>query len=166
MSKGYTQSGPRKGGYWCSNEYFTKLATRRAARRGGVKRIRGLVYEETRYARVTFYANYVYDATTQWIIKKVSPEYTHCVTKRAIRRLARRGGVKRFSGLIYKEVREVVKAYITRIIFDIVNFNAPIGPITLEDVLHAVYRMGSTTIGFGVQSPDPYTSSFIYCRDN
>ena len=50
MSKRYTQSGSRKGGYWCSNEYFTKLATRRAARRGGVKRIRGLVYEETRYA--------------------------------------------------------------------------------------------------------------------
>ena len=32
------------------------------------------------------------------------------VTKPAIRRLARRGGVKRMSGLIYEETRGVLKA--------------------------------------------------------
>ncbi len=31
------------------------------------------------------------------------------ITKQAIRRLARRGGVKRISGLIYEELRSVLK---------------------------------------------------------
>ena len=166
MTKGCTQSGPRKGGYWNNNVYFTKRAVHREGRRGGVKRIRGLIYEESRYAKVAFYANYIYDATMQSVIKKVNPEYTRCVTKQTIRRLARRGGVKRFSDLIYKEVRRVVKTYISRIIFEIINFNTSIVLITTEDVLHAIYRMGCTTSGFGIQSPDPYTSSYIYYRDN
>ena len=33
------------------------------------------------------------------------------ITKPAIRRLARRGGVKRISGLIYKETRGVLKIF-------------------------------------------------------
>ena len=33
------------------------------------------------------------------------------ITKPAIRRLARRGGVKRISGLIYEETRGVLKVY-------------------------------------------------------
>ena len=35
------------------------------------------------------------------------------ITKPAIRRLARRGGVKRISGLIYEETRGVLKVHIS-----------------------------------------------------
>jgi hypothetical protein len=34
------------------------------------------------------------------------------ITKPAIRRLARRGGVKRISGLIYEEIRSVLKTFL------------------------------------------------------
>ena len=42
---------------------------------------------------------------------------THCVgiTKPAIRRLARRGGVKRISGLIYEETRGVLKIFLENV---------------------------------------------------
>jgi len=42
---------------------------------------------------------------------------THCIgiTKPAIRRLARRGGVKRISGLIYEETRGVLKIFLENV---------------------------------------------------
>ena len=39
------------------------------------------------------------------------------ITKPAIRRLARRGGVKRISGLIYEETRGVLKVFLVKILF-------------------------------------------------
>ena len=38
------------------------------------------------------------------------------ITKPAIRRLARRGGVKRISGLIYEETRGVLKVFLENVI--------------------------------------------------
>merc|ERR1712003_464013 len=43
--------------------------------------------------------------------RKVLRDNIHGITKPAIRRLARRGGVKRISGLIYEETRGVVKVF-------------------------------------------------------
>ncbi|UYV79271.1 hypothetical protein LAZ67_17001875 [Cordylochernes scorpioides] len=40
------------------------------------------------------------------------------ITKPAIRRLVRRGGVKRISGLIYEETRGVLKVYLENVIRD------------------------------------------------
>merc|ERR1712061_729924 len=40
------------------------------------------------------------------------------ITKPAIRRLARRGGVKRISGLIYEETRGVLKVFLENVIRD------------------------------------------------
>ncbi|KAG5568115.1 hypothetical protein H5410_064870 [Solanum commersonii] len=40
------------------------------------------------------------------------------ITKPAIRRLARRGGVKRISGLIYEETRGVLKIFLENVIRD------------------------------------------------
>ena len=37
------------------------------------------------------------------------------ITKPAIRRLARRGGVKRISGLIYEETRGVLKIFLENV---------------------------------------------------
>jgi hypothetical protein len=42
------------------------------------------------------------------------------ITKPAIRRLARRGGVKRISGLIYEETRGVLKVFLESVIRDAV----------------------------------------------
>ena len=43
---------------------ITKPSVRRLARRGGVKRLSGLIYEETRGTLVTFLKNIVRDAIT------------------------------------------------------------------------------------------------------
>ena len=43
------------------------------------------------------------------------------ITKPAIRRLARRGGVKRISGLIYEETRGVLKVFLENVIRDAVS---------------------------------------------
>ena len=45
-----------------------------------------------------------------------------CITKPAIRRLARRGGVKRISGLIYEETRGVLKIFLENVIRDSVTY--------------------------------------------
>jgi histone H4 len=44
------------------------------------------------------------------------------ITKPAIRRLARRGGVKRISGLIYEEIRSVLKVFLKGVIHDSVVY--------------------------------------------
>ena len=44
------------------------------------------------------------------------------ITKPAIRRLARRGGVKRISGLIYGETRGVLKVFLENVIRDAVTY--------------------------------------------
>jgi histone H4 len=44
--------------------------------------------------------------------RKVLRENIQGITKSAIRRLARRGGVKRLDGLIYEEVRGCLKVFL------------------------------------------------------
>ena len=48
--------------------------------------------------------------------RKVIRENIQGITKPAIRRLARRGGVKRLSGLIYDETRNVLKVFLEGIV--------------------------------------------------
>ena len=54
-------------------------------------------------------------------VRKVTPDLvcilnaTAGITKPAIRRLARRGGVKRISGLIYEETRGVLKIFLENV---------------------------------------------------
>ncbi len=73
------------------------------------------------------------------------------ITKPAIRRLARRGGVKRISGLIYEETRGVLRTFLTNIIRDAVTYmdHARRRTITVVDVLFALKRNGKTLYGFG-----------------
>ena len=52
--------------------------------------------------------------------RKVLRDNIQGITKPAIRRLARRGGVKRISGLIYEETRGVLKVPIYfKVVFDV-----------------------------------------------
>ena len=48
--------------------------------------------------------------------RKILRDNIQGITKPAIRRLARRGGVKRISGLIYEETRGVLKVFLENVI--------------------------------------------------
>ena len=69
----------------------------------------------------------------------------------AIRRLARRGGVKRISGLIYEETRGVLKVFLENVIRDAVTYteHARRKTVTALDVVYALKRQGRTLYGFG-----------------
>ena len=73
------------------------------------------------------------------------------ITKPAIRRLARRGGVKRISGLIYEETRGVLKVFLENVIRDAVTYteHARRKTVTAMDVVYALKRQGRTLYGFG-----------------
>ncbi|XP_034501882.1 uncharacterized protein LOC117795041 [Ailuropoda melanoleuca] len=194
---------------------ITKPAIRRLARRGGVKRISGLIYEETRGVLKVFLENVIRDAVTYtehakrktvtamdvvyalkrqgrtlygfggadtWLLalpfgafflpesmsgrgkggkglgkggakrhRKVLRDNIQGITKPAIRRLARRGGVKRISGLIYEETRGVLKVFLENVIRDAVTYteHAKRKTVTAMDVVYALKRQGRTLYGFG-----------------
>jgi histone H4 len=73
------------------------------------------------------------------------------ITKSAIRRLARRGGIKRISGLIYDETRAVLKSFLGNLIRDTVTYteHARRKTITALDVVYALKKQGRTLYGFG-----------------
>jgi len=73
------------------------------------------------------------------------------ITKPAIRRLARRGGVKRMSGQIYEETRIVLKDFLTKIIHDTITYteHGKRKTVTTLDVVYALKRNGRTIYGFG-----------------
>ena len=73
------------------------------------------------------------------------------ITKPAIRRLARRGGVKRISGLIYEETRGVLTVFLENVIRDAVTYteHARRKTVTAMDVVYALKRQGRTLYGFG-----------------
>ena len=74
------------------------------------------------------------------------------ITKPAIRRLARRGGVKRISGLVYEEFRTILRTYLEAIVKDAVTYteHSKRKTITAADVVHALKRQGKQLYGFGV----------------
>ncbi len=83
--------------------------------------------------------------------RKVLRDNIQGITKPAIRRLARRGGVKRISGLIYEETRGVLKVFLESVIRDAVTYteHARRKTVTAMDVVYALKRQGKTLYGFG-----------------
>ena len=73
------------------------------------------------------------------------------ITKPAIRRLARRGGVKRISGLVYAEMRFVIKVFVEQLVENARTYaeHARRNTIKATDVVYALKRMGITLYGFG-----------------
>ena len=73
------------------------------------------------------------------------------ITNPVIRRLARRGGVKRISGLIYEETRGVLKVFLENVVRDAVTYteHAKRKTVTALDVVYALKRQGRTLYGFG-----------------
>ena len=83
--------------------------------------------------------------------RKVLRDKIQGITKPVIRRLARRGGVKRLSSLIYEETRGVLKAFLENLIRDSVTYtdHARRRTVTATDVVYALKRQGRTIYGFG-----------------
>ena len=83
--------------------------------------------------------------------KKSQKEVILGITKPAIRRLARRGGVKRISALIYDETRTVLKTFLENVIRDAVTYteHARRKTVTAMDVVYALKRQGRSLYGFG-----------------
>ncbi|KAJ5523014.1 hypothetical protein N7494_013200 [Penicillium frequentans] len=73
------------------------------------------------------------------------------ITKPAIRRLARRGGVKRISSMVYEETRGVLKAFLEGVIREAVTYteHAQRKTVTSLDVIYALKRQGRPVYGFG-----------------
>ena len=84
-------------------------------------------------------------------VRKISRDNIQGITKPAIRRLARRGGVKRISGMMYEETRTVLKTFLESVIRDSVTYteHARRKTVTALDVVYALKRQGKTLYGFG-----------------
>merc|ERR1719169_201695 len=83
--------------------------------------------------------------------RKVLRDNIQGITKPAIRRLARRGGVKRISGLIYEETRGVLKTFLENVLRDSITYteHARRKTVTALDIVYALKRQGRTIYGFG-----------------
>ena len=83
--------------------------------------------------------------------KKASRANIEGITKPAIRRLARRGGVKRISTFIYDDSRIVLKNFLESVVRDSVTYceHAKRKTVTALDVVYALKRQGRTLYGFG-----------------
>ena len=105
--------------------------------KGGAKRHRKVLRDNIQVISVGLYG--IYESLVKGI------------TKPAIRRLARRGGVKRISGLIYEETRGVLKVFLENVIRDAVTYteHAKRKTVTAMDVVYALKRQGRTLYGFG-----------------
>jgi len=82
--------------------------------------------------------------------RKILRDNIQGITKPAIRRLARRGGVKRISGLVYEETRGVLRSFLQTIIHDSIAYteHARRKTVTAMDVVYALKKNGKAIYGF------------------
>ena len=82
---------------------------------------------------------------------KVLRDNIQGITAPALRRLARRGGVKRMNNLVYEDVRLVLKMFIQDVVRDAVLYteHANRKTVTPNDVVYALKRQGRTLYGYG-----------------
>ena len=69
-----------------------------------------------------------------------------------IRRLARKGGVKRINHKIPREIRQILKSFLENVIKDTLVYtqNARRNSITSLDVIYALKKRGRALYGFGI----------------
>ena len=84
--------------------------------------------------------------------RKILRDNIYGISRPAIRRLARRGGVKRISGFIYEETRNVLAQFLRNLIQDAVVYtqHANRKTVSAQDIVYALKRQGKTIYGFGV----------------
>jgi len=76
--------------------------------------------------------------------RKVIRDSLKGITEPVIRRLARRGGLRRFSGLIYEETRSLLVVFLENVLRDTVIYteHARRNTVTAMDVVYALRRQG------------------------
>ena len=89
----------------------------------------------------------ILEKEAQSVIEKLSV----IISKVLPRMLARRGGVKRISRLIYEETQNVLKVFLESVIRDAATYteHAKRKTVTTMDVVYALKRQGRTLYGFG-----------------
>ena len=82
--------------------------------------------------------------------RKVLRDNIQSINKLSILRLARRGGVRRISSLVYEEICGVLKVFLQNVIRDAVTYteHAKRKTVTAVDMIHALKRQGRTLYGF------------------
>ncbi|CAG8562702.1 13321_t:CDS:2 [Cetraspora pellucida] len=82
--------------------------------------------------------------------KAVLRENIKGITKPALRRLARRGGVKRASAGIYEEARNALKHFLKEVLKDVITYveYKDKKTITVMEMLLALKKRGRTLYGF------------------
>lgn len=83
-------------------------------------------------------------------LKQVKRDNIQGITKPAIRRLARRGGVKRMSNGIYDETRGVLKNFLEKVIGDAIVYmeHARRKTVNALDVVYALKKQDRVLYGF------------------
>ncbi|PMD18901.1 histone-fold-containing protein [Hyaloscypha hepaticicola] len=83
-------------------------------------------------------------------MRKLVRDTIQGVTKGDIRRLARRGGVKRIASTIYEETRFAMKAHLQLILRDVctITEHSNRKTVTVTDVIFALKRQGRPIYGF------------------
>jgi len=83
--------------------------------------------------------------------RKVLRDNIQGITKPAIRRLCRRGGVKRINGLVYEETRGVLIVYLENVIRAAVTYteHGRRKTVSVLDVIYALRQQGRTLYGYG-----------------
>jgi len=83
-------------------------------------------------------------------VKKVLKDNVRGITKGSVRRLARRAGIKRISGLLYDEVRSVLKSFVEKVVADSVAYTeyARKRTVTCGAVVTALRKRGRTLYGY------------------
>ncbi len=83
--------------------------------------------------------------------RKVLRDNIQGITRPVIRRLARRGGVKRMGEAVYEETRGVLRSFLQNIVADAVVYteHARRKTVTAMDVVYALKRNGRKLYGFG-----------------
>ncbi|KAI5189562.1 histone H4 [Nematocida sp. AWRm77] len=81
--------------------------------------------------------------------RKTPPQTS--ISKPAIRRLARRGGVKRVSATVYDEINSMSRKYLENVINHAITYcnHGKRKTVSCQDVLYALKKQGVTLIGFG-----------------
>jgi len=79
----------------------------------------------------------------------LNKEAIYGVTKPAIRRMARRGGVKRISGLMYAEIRQLLKQFVKKAVRDSIAYceHGRRSTVRATDTLNALQLQGRGMYG-------------------
>ena len=84
--------------------------------------------------------------------KRTITKLTIGISNPVIRRLARRGGVKRISQLIYEDTRGILRTFLENVLKDTIVYteHAKRKTVTSLDVVYALKKQGKSIYGYGI----------------